>query len=137
MEIPQHLQHKPIIGVNNYDKLDGQYKNKSDAKALSIGQAQYDEDEFSAKVFRYTGEKWSRQSEELPIHRVLDLAILIIASMLTEANSLKSNSNLNEKIIDHKRLQGLSDYFTNNSKIINPRLTELRRLLDIYFAATK
>ena len=31
----------------------------------------------SAKVWRYTGEKWSRQSEELPMHRVLDLAILV------------------------------------------------------------
>jgi hypothetical protein len=28
-------------------------------------------------VWRYTGEKWSRQSEELPIHRVIDLTILI------------------------------------------------------------
>ncbi len=26
-------------------------------------------------VWRHTGEKWSRQSEELPLHRVLDLAI--------------------------------------------------------------
>ena len=32
--------------------------------------------DISAKVWRYTGEKWSRQSEELPLHRVLDLAIL-------------------------------------------------------------
>jgi hypothetical protein len=32
--------------------------------------------EISAKVWRYTGEKWSRQSEELPLHRILDLAIL-------------------------------------------------------------
>lgn len=37
--------------------------------------------DLSAKVWRYTGEKWSRQSEELPIHRVFDLASLLCASM--------------------------------------------------------
>lgn len=35
--------------------------------------------DLSAKVWRYTGEKWSRQSEELPIHRVFDLASLLWA----------------------------------------------------------
>jgi hypothetical protein len=33
--------------------------------------------EISAKVWRHTGGKWSRQSEELPLHRALDLALLI------------------------------------------------------------
>ena len=37
--------------------------------------------DISAKVWRYTGEKWSRQSEELPLHRVIDLAILACESM--------------------------------------------------------
>jgi len=36
--------------------------------------------DISAKIWRYTGEKWSRQSEEMPLHRVLDLAILIVKS---------------------------------------------------------
>ena len=38
--------------------------------------------DISAKVWRYTGEKWSRQSEELPLHRVLDLAILACRAQL-------------------------------------------------------
>jgi hypothetical protein len=37
--------------------------------------------DLSAKVWRYTGEKWSRQSEELPMHRVFDLASLLCAAM--------------------------------------------------------
>ncbi|MDD2454676.1 MAG: DUF6530 family protein, partial [Synergistaceae bacterium] len=51
-----------------------------EAKGLSLGLAQWNDRgkvEISAKVWRYTGEKWSRQSEELPLHRVLDLAILV------------------------------------------------------------
>ena len=46
----------------------------------NVGLAQWNDRgrvDIAAKVWRYTGEKWSRQSEELPLHRVIDLAILI------------------------------------------------------------
>ena len=82
MKVPEHLGHKPIIGVDNYDRIDGKYANNTDAKALSIGKSQWNTEDISAKVWRHTGEKWTRQSEELPIHRVLDLAILILSSYI-------------------------------------------------------
>lgn len=53
---------------------------RTDAKGLSLDLAQCNDRgnvDISAKVRRYTGEKWSRQSEELPLHRVLDPALLI------------------------------------------------------------
>jgi hypothetical protein len=81
MDIPITLKHKPVFTAENYDRIDGRYANNSDAKGLSLGLAQWNDRgkvEISAKVWRYTGEKWSRQSEELPIHRVLDLAIFIL-----------------------------------------------------------
>ncbi len=84
MEIPTHLSHKPIVKLEEYSQLDGRFKNKTDAEGLSIGLAQWNSQgntDLSAKVWRYTGEKWSRQSEELPIHRVFDLASLLCASM--------------------------------------------------------
>ncbi|MBQ9832518.1 MAG: hypothetical protein IJO48_02180, partial [Clostridia bacterium] len=68
----------------NYENVDGRTAYKSEAKGLSIGLAQWNDRgrvEASAKVWRYTGNKWSRQSEELPLHRILDLAILIARSM--------------------------------------------------------
>jgi hypothetical protein len=80
MKIPATLKHKPVIVSQEYDKVDGRYANKSDAKGLSIGLAQWNDRgkvDISAKIWRHTGEKWSRQSEEMPLHRVLDLAILI------------------------------------------------------------
>ncbi len=81
MKIPVTLKHKPVIVSEDYEKLDGRYaaRRKTDAKGLSLGLAQWDDrgKEISAKVWRHTGKKWSRQSEELPLHRVLDLAILI------------------------------------------------------------
>jgi len=80
MKIPAALKHKPVIITEDYDKIDGRYAGDSDAKGLSLGLAQWNDRgrvDVSAKVWRYTGEKWSRQSEELPLHRVIDLAILI------------------------------------------------------------
>ncbi|MCB2188792.1 MAG: hypothetical protein KQJ78_20425 [Deltaproteobacteria bacterium] len=84
MEIPTHLKHKPVITVEDYEKVDGRYANHSDAKGLSLGLAQWNDRgrvEISAKVWRHTGEKWSRQSEELPLHRVLDLGILVCQAL--------------------------------------------------------
>lgn len=80
MKIPTDLKHKPVLVSEDYDQVDGRYAHKSDAKGLSLGLAQWNERgkvAISAKVWRHTGEKWSRQSEELPLHRVLDLAILV------------------------------------------------------------
>jgi hypothetical protein len=84
MDSPKHLSHQPIISVNDYDKIDAQYANNTDALALSIGKAQYDNAQVSLKVWRYTGERWSRQSEELPIHRNLDLSILFLSAISTD-----------------------------------------------------
>lgn len=93
IKIPTHLKHKPIIAVDNYDKIDSKYAGKADARSLSIGTAQYDHSEISLKVWRNVNDKWSRQSEELPIHRNIDLSILFIASLLTDINSNYSHSS--------------------------------------------
>jgi hypothetical protein len=85
VKIPTSLKHKPVIVSENYEKVDGRKAYDTDAKGLSLGLAQWNDRgklDISAKVWRHTGEKWSRQSEELPMHRVLDLAILICRSSL-------------------------------------------------------
>ena len=68
MKIPTTLKHKPVIVAENYDSIDGRGAYHSDAKGLSLGLAQWNDRgkvDISAKVWRHTGEKWSRQSEEL------------------------------------------------------------------------
>lgn len=130
MKAPEHLQHKPIIVVNDYDRIDGHYAPDSDAKALSIGQAQYDETEISVKVFRHTGDNWSRQSEEMPLHRALDLTILIITSILTTPNGEKMISSLNEQIFSESKLEEIQNYYLANIEILRPKLEEIRNLLN-------
>lgn len=87
MDIPTYLKHKPILKVEEYSKIDGKYAGATDAKGLSVGFAQWNNEyqkDLSAKVWRYVKEnkKWSRMSEEVPIHRVLDLTTLVCSAII-------------------------------------------------------
>jgi hypothetical protein len=111
MDIPTTLKHKPVVVVENYEHIDGRSAYDSDAKGLSLGLAQWNDRgsiEISAKVWRHTGEKWSRQSEELPLHRVLDLAILIARSKeyFSEAYRFEKLYDPQDPRIDRIGLQG-------------------------------
>lgn len=127
MKIPTSLKHKPVIVCENYENVDGRNAYKSDAKGLSLGLAQWNDRgkvEISAKVWRYTGEKWSRQSEELPLHRVIDLAILVCRAKLhfREAYRFEKLYDPNKTNIDRIGLQG--DAMTVSVCTDNPMLDE-------------
>lgn len=127
MNIPKYLSHTPIIGVD-YESHDA---SAGDAKYLSLGKATWAEGykDYSAKVFRLSNEgteheKWSRQSEELPLWRVLDLATLLVASIQ------HIQSNLQEELVGcQDDLEELNAFLVENYNEYAPRLTELRRLL--------
>lgn len=111
MKIPTYLKHKPVIVSENYENIDGRYAYHSDAKGLSLGLAQWNDRgkvDISAKVWRHTGDKWSRQSEELPMHRVIDLAILICRSKLyfNESYRYENFYDKQNTVIDRVGLQG-------------------------------
>lgn len=154
MKIPTTLKHKPVIVSENYENIDGRNAYDSDSKGLSLGLAQWNDRgkvDISAKVWRYTGEKWSRQSEELPLHRVLDLAILVCRTQLhfREAYRYKELYDTKNPIIDRVGLQGdamtisvctdnekidediklFSQALSNDGELIGERLRNLSRIL--------
>ena len=111
MKIPTTLRHKPVMVCENYENIDGRNAYHSDAKGLSLGLAQWNDRgkvDISAKVWRHTGKKWSRQSEELPLHRVLDLAILVCRAQqhFREAYRFKKLYDPEKPVIDRVGLQG-------------------------------
>ncbi len=112
MRIPTTLKHKPVIVAEDYGNIDGRTAYKTDTQGLSLGLAQWNDRgklDISAKVWRYTGEKWSRQSEELPLHRVIDLAILICRSKLFFREESYRHPKLydpEKPVIDRVGLQG-------------------------------
>jgi len=125
MNIPTTLKHKPVVVVENYENIDGRYAYNTDAKGLSLGLAQWNDRgkvEISAKVWRHTGEKWSRQSEELPLHRVLDLAILVCRTKLHFQDAYRYKNFYDEQntVLDRVGLQGDAmtvEICTDNEKI--------------------
>ncbi len=112
MNIPTTLKHKPVIVAEDYENIDGRSAYQTDTKGLSLGLAQWNDRgkvDISAKVWRYTGEKWSRQSEELPLHRVLDLALLTCRTQLylrEEAYRHPKGYDPEQPQIDRLGLQG-------------------------------
>lgn len=155
MKIPVSLKHKPVMVVENYEQVDGRKAYNSDAKGLSLGLAQWNDRgsvEISAKVWRHTGGKWSRQSEELPLHRVLDLAILIVRAKqyFSEAYRYEKLYDPEQTRIDRIGLQGdamsvdiatdnacidtdiklFSDELSRNDELISERLQTLTALLE-------
>ncbi|MDF2865313.1 MAG: hypothetical protein K0R72_122 [Clostridia bacterium] len=155
MKIPTTLKHKPVIVSENYENIDGRSAYKTDTKGLSLGLAQWNDRgkvDISAKVWRYTGEKWSRQSEELPMHRVLDLAILVCRTkqyFAEDSYKFKDMYNKENKLIDRIGLQGdamnvevctenslidediklFSNALSEDSELIGERLRVLSRIL--------
>ncbi len=131
MKIPTTLKHKPVIVSENYERVDGRKAYDTDAQGLSLGLAQWNDRgkvDISAKVWRYTGEKWSRQSEELPLHRVLDLALLICRAKqhFQEAYRFEKLYDPQQPILDRIGLQG--DAMTVSVCTDNPMIDEDIRL---------
>lgn len=154
VKIPKTLKHKPVVVTEDYENIDGRKAYNTDAKGLSLGLAQWNDRgkiDISAKVWRYTGEKWSRQSEELPMHRVLDLAILTCRSYLYFQNAYRYPKlyDPDNPMIDRVGLQGdamtievckdnpmidediqlFSQALSQDGEIIGERLSVLSRLL--------
>ena len=80
MDIPTNLKHKPVIVAPDYKNIDGRERGKGTTEGFSMGLAQWNDRgrvDGSARIWRHTGVKWSSQSEELPLHMVLDLAIFL------------------------------------------------------------
>ncbi|MDF9828631.1 hypothetical protein M2103_001851 [Ereboglobus sp. PH5-5] len=111
LKIPTTLKHKPVVIAEDYANVDGRSAYDTDTHGLSLGLAQWNDRgkvDISAKVWRHTGEKWSRQSEELPLHRVLDLAIFVCRAKQHFKDAYRFPKLYDEQnpVIDRVGLQG-------------------------------
>ena len=127
MALPQHLTHKPIVETTNYQIKDKKIYDPTDVVNLSIGFATFDKKEISAKVWRQNpGSSFKRQSEELPLHRVLDLAILIIDNL--KSSPVKGAGN----IVDEFKKEEIKNYYESKAikTEIDNRIDELLEVIN-------
>ncbi len=125
--IPTYLSHKPVIACN-YTEYTGNDSN--DAKYLSIGHAQYDYKGASVKLFRHTGQRWSRQSEEVPINRVGDMALILLASIKRIYSPDSTSTILNEEVLKVDDLDFLQSEIEANKERIKTSFSEIKKLLN-------
>lgn len=74
--LPQHLAHKPVYALP-YSAFDGPYAGNTDMQYITVGLSQWDPDEISIKTMRFVRAKWTRQAEEIPLHRAVDMALFL------------------------------------------------------------
>lgn len=84
----------------------------------------------SAKVWRYSNNsnQWRPQSEELPLHRLIDLTILLV-SIYNDDEYSTLNQSRKEKY-DINGYNDLLRFIEENEIYLKPRLKELKKLLN-------
>ncbi|OIB01882.1 hypothetical protein AK95_03005 [Paenibacillus sp. LC231] len=155
MNIPASTNHKPVIISDNYGKVDGRFAYKTDVRALSLGLSEQNEDgraHIAAKVWRAAEEHWAGPMDELPLHRILDLSILICSALthFSEAYRFEDLYDPQHPVIDRIGLQGnamtvavctdneqiqediklFNEALSDNSEMIGERLRTLTRMLE-------
>jgi hypothetical protein len=127
-KIPTWLSHKPIYACK-YGVALG--KDDEDAQFLSVGRAQYDQGCAAVKVFRHSGNRWSRQSEEIPISRLgYMMQIFLSAIRVLQAEGPPKQTSLCEEIISPEEMTFLRSQFHENQDEIIHSLKEIKELLN-------
>lgn len=137
---PLNVGHKPIVEICEYRNYDGFRANDTDARALSVGIAQWDkkQKEISAKVFRHTGKQWSPQSEEMPLHRCIDLCSLIVQSIRkSQGIDFDNTKMLKPDVVSSKDLHLVKEFYEINKEDLLDRMSDLYSLLKVFLTENK
>ena len=137
--LPKHLEHQPVYAMP-YKQFDGWRKGKADTRYLSIGISQWSADEVSLKIMRYK-DQWSRQSEELPLHRVIDSSIFLAKVLLDRdeqsveiERSLFTNQHegfrIQEEPVAAQEKSQFDNFLNGNEKALRERFNKLYQMLN-------
>ena len=153
MNSPETKNHKPVIIADNYGKLDGRFAYSSDIQRLSLGLSPLADGQsmISASICRNSEVQPSGVNEEIPLHRILDLSLLICSALthFSEAYRYEHLYDPENPVIDRIGLQGnalnvavcteneeiqkdiqlFDKTLSDNGEMIGERLRALSRLL--------
>lgn len=107
MSFPHHIAHSPVYGLK-YNAHDPDNEGDSDVQWLTVGWSQWDDDEPSAKIVRHSGQRWSRQSEEIPVARLVDLTTLLAKVYDGNADNVKFEAGFFENQEDEIEIKAKS-----------------------------
>jgi hypothetical protein len=136
--LPKHLDHQPVYAMP-YKQFDGWREGETDTRYLSIGISQWSTNEVSLKIMRYK-DQWSRQSEELPLHRVIDSSIFLAKVLLDRdkqsveiERSLFTNQpegfRIQEEPVGAQEKSQFDSFLNGNEKALRDRFNKLYQML--------
>lgn len=146
--LPQNLAHKPMFAVP-YQDFDGFWQKKdTDIRYISVGLAQYNIEEVSIKTMRYVQDKkrgiakWTRQAEELPPHRAIDMVTVAAKVFLDNENNhvhfpketfIRQDSSEIDVTMEHRanwEIENYSNFMEGNIDMIKDRFNVLFNVLN-------
>lgn len=146
--LPQNLSHKPMFAVP-YQDFDGFWQKKdTDIRYISVGLAQYNLEEVSIKTMRYVQDKkrgiakWTRQAEELPPHRAIDMVTVAAKVFLDSENDHvnfpketfirqdTSDINVTREHRANWEIENYSNFMDENIDMIKDRFNKLYDILN-------
>ena len=132
-DLPTWLHHRPILACD-YQELNKTIVDRDydDARFISVGRAQYGNDELSVKMFRWSGNRWSRQSEEVPVQRLpFMMAMMLNAIYRVQHKSQKRfKSDFDERLVMPEDLDFMGDCFGTYKELISRGLKEVKDLIN-------
>jgi hypothetical protein len=138
-QLPQHLEHKPVYAIP-YEYFDGMFAGRTDTKYISIGLSQWDPDHVSIKSMRHPKKKWTRQAEELPLHRVIDMTLFLAKVLFDQQNgqvvipastflNQDSDISITPETRSYGEMASYNAFLAKNSRLIKDRLNALADVL--------
>lgn len=136
--LSHRLSHKPVYAMP-YWHFDGMYSKGTDAKYISVGLSQWGDTDLSLKIMRHDNQ-WSPQSEEIPLHRVIDSTIFLAKVLLDRENqSVEVERNLfvnqqkgflvKQETVDTKEQNRFDTFLNNHDVNLKARFNKLYQLL--------
>lgn len=140
IQLPQQLQHKPVYALP-YQQFENPFGDVTDVRYISVGISQYDPQDISVKTMRRVADRWTRQAEELPLHRAVDV-VLFLTAVVTDRDAESGNVTFPARTFDNQTEElvisrenrsdeenGAFDIFMGNNIDLIARMQTLRDAL--------
>jgi hypothetical protein len=132
-DVPMNLSHKPVVACD-YQELNKRLGNfdSLDSKFLSVGRAQWDQNDLSVKVFRKGNSgRWSAQSEEVPVWRLPYMFAMLLETMLMiQSSGEKIQGGVGAEVVVPEDIDFLRSAIKQYATPLQEGLPRVKELLD-------
>lgn len=130
-DLPTWLRHKPVVACD-YREINESLGalDYANARFISVGHAQYNADEASVKMFRWSSNRWSRQSEEVPVQRLPYMMAMLLAAIYRLQHPGKAvPGNIGDIVVAPQEMDSLREQLQKWEIPLKDGLSRVKELL--------